>query len=228
MTFQGFDESLVQFLAQLRRNNNRPWFARNKARYEAQVREPVLAFIRAMAPRIERVSRAIFVSDSKVGGSMMRPYRDTRFTSSKEPYKTNVGIHFRHERGETAHAPGFWMHIEEKEFWLAVGMWRPDAETLEKVRRHIAEEPREWLASRDDKGFRKVWQVVGDSLKRPPRGFDPAHPLIEDLKRTEFLGFRDLGLRELYRRDVADRVAEFYAASSPFMTFLCDALEIRF
>ena len=140
MTFQGFDESLVQFLAQLKRNNNREWFARNKARYEAQVREPVLAFIRAMAPRIERVSRAIFVSDSKVGGSMMRPYRDTRFTSSKEPYKTNVGVHFRHERGETAHAPGFWMHIDPKEFWLAVGMWRPDAETLEKVRRHIAEE----------------------------------------------------------------------------------------
>jgi len=228
MTFEGFHESLVEFLSQLKRNNNRPWFARNKTRYEAEVREPVLAFIRAMAPKIERITRAIYVSDSKVGGSMMRPYRDTRFTAGKEPYKTNVGIHFRHERGETAHAPGFWMHIAPGEFWLAVGMWRPDAEVLEKVRRHLEQHPGEWLAARDEKGFRRVWEVVGDKLKRPPRGFDPACPLIEDLKRTEFLGFRTMGMRQLYRPDVAQRVAACYAAAKPFMRFLCDALEIRF
>ena len=159
---------------------------------------------------------------------MMRPYRDTRFTAGKEPYKTNVGIHFRHERGETAHAPGFWMHISPGEFWLAVGMWRPEAEPLAKVRDHIAECPDQWLAARDDKGFRAVWELAGRSLKRPPRGFDPAHPCIEDIRRTEFLGFRELGRTERSRRDVGDRVAGFYAASRPFMEFLCDALGVRF
>ena len=159
---------------------------------------------------------------------MMRPYRDTRFTAGKEPYKTNVGIHFRHERGETAHAPGLWMHISPGEFWLAVGMWRPEADVVAKVRGHIAECGDEWLAARDDKGFRAVWEVVGHALKRPPRGFDPAHPLIEDLKRTDYLGHRILGMKELYRRDVVDRVAGYYAASKPFMKFLCDALGVRF
>jgi uncharacterized protein (TIGR02453 family) len=228
MEFQGFHESLALFLAQLKRHNNREWFARNKVRYEAEVREPVLAFIRAIAPKIEKITRAIYVSDSKAGGSMMRPYRDTRFTAGKEPYKTNVGIHFRHERGETAHAPGFWMHIAPGEFWLAVGMWRPEAEVLEKVRRHMEAYPDLWLAARDDKGFRKVWEVVGDKLKRPPRGFDPNSPVIEDIKRTEFLGFRTMGMKELYRRDVVTRVADCYAASRPFMKFLCDALGVRF
>ena len=141
MAFPGFDRNLVRFLGQLERNNNRPWFERNKARYEAEVREPALAFIRAMAPGIEQISPHILVSDSKVGGSMMRPHRDTRFSSNKLPYKTNVGIHFRHGEGEDAHAPGFWMHIEPDEFWLAVGMWRPSAQALEKVRRQMIARP---------------------------------------------------------------------------------------
>jgi uncharacterized protein (TIGR02453 family) len=228
MEFCGFDRSLVQFLGQLERNNNRAWFARNKDRYEAQVREPVLAFIRAMAPRLERVSPQIMVSDAKVGGSMMRPYRDTRFTSAKTPYKTNVGIHFRHGEGEDAHAPGFWMHIEPGEFWLAVGMWRPSSRALMKVRRQIVARPADWLAARDDRKFRGRWQVIGHTLKRAPRGFDPGHPLIADLRRTEFLEYRAMGMKELYRRDVADRVAACYAAATPFMKFLCGALELRF
>jgi uncharacterized protein (TIGR02453 family) len=228
MDFPGFDKSLVKFLGQLERNNNRDWFKQNKDLYEAQVRGQALAFIRAMAPRIERISGHILVSDSKAGGSMMRPYRDTRFSSSKQPYKTNVGIHFRHGEGEDAHAPGFWMHIEPGEFWLAVGMWRPSPEALLKVRRQMVARPQEWLAVRDEPGFRAKWQVVGNALKRAPRGFDPHHPLIEDIRRTEFLGYREMGMKELYRRDVVDRVAVCYDASRPFMQFLCGALMLRF
>jgi len=226
MNFQGFDRGLVRFLGQLDKNNNRAWFERNKARYEAEVREPVLAFIRAIAPKIERTFPFILVSDSKVAGSMMRPYRDTRFTSGKLPYKTNVGIHFRHLRGEDAHAPGLWMHIEPREFWLAVGMWKPDGQTLDKVRRRIVQCPGEWVAARDAPRFRAVWEVVGDALKRPPRGFEGDHPLIADIKRKEFLGFRDMGMAELYRDEVVDRVAAHFAAAKPFMKFLCDALEV--
>jgi uncharacterized protein (TIGR02453 family) len=228
MKFQGFEEKLVRFLGQLKRNNNRSWFERNKLRYETEVREPVLAFIREIAPRIEKISPCILVSDSKVAGSMMRPYRDTRFTSDKEPYKTNVGVNFRHERGDDAHAPGLWLHIEPGEFWLAVGMWRPDAESLSKVRQAIAESPKKWLTARDNARFRRVWEIVGDALKRPPRGFGADHPLIEDIKRKEFLGFRDPGIKELYRSDIVDRVSAYYAASRPYMKFLCNALGLQF
>jgi uncharacterized protein (TIGR02453 family) len=228
MDFKGFDPSLVKFLSRLARNNNRDWFERNRQRYEQEVREPALAFIRAIAPRIERISPHIFVSDSKVGGSMMRPFRDTRFSPSKIPYKTNLGIHFRHELGENAHAPGLWMHVEPGEFWLAVGMWKPDAATTDKVRRRIADHGQEWLAARNGRRFRSMWEIVGDSLKRPPRGYDPGHPLIEDLKRTEFLGLREFGMKELYRKDVVALVANSFAAASGFMKFLCDALELEF
>jgi len=228
MKFQGFHESLVKFLGQLKKNNNRSWFERNKLRYESEVRAPPLGFIRAIAPHIEKISPHILVSDSKVAGSMMRPYRDTRFTSGKEPYKHNVGSHFRHEQGPDAHAPGCWMHIEPREFWLAVGMWKPDPVSLQKVRQKIADSPKEWLAARKNPRFRKTWDIVGDTLTRPPRNFDPEHPLIEDIKRKEFLGFRDLGPKELYHPDVVARVSAWYAASKPFMKFLCSALDLDF
>ena len=223
-----FDDSLVRFLAQLKKNNNRAWFAANRTRYEAQVREPVLAFIRAIAPRIEAISRHIYVSDAKVGGSMMRPYRDTRFSPSKLPYKTNVGIQFRHERGEDAHAPGFWINIEPGEFWLAAGIWRPDGATTDKVRQAIVESGDDWLAARDDAGFRAQWSIVGDSLQRPPRGYDATHPLIVDLKRKEWLGLRDAGIESLYRSDLIDFVSSAFAATTPLMRFLCEALGMRF
>ncbi len=228
MDFQGFDTGLMQFLGQLKRKNNRAWFEKNKARYETAVREPVLAFIRDIAPRIDDISPHILVSDSRVGGSMMRPYRDIRFTSSKLPYKTNVGVQFRHERADDIHAPGFYLHMEPGEFWLAVGMWKPDAESLGKIRQQIAESPRTWRTARDNARFRHVWEITGDALTRPPRGFDPDHPLMEDIKRKEFLGLHDMGLKDLYRPDLVKRVAASYAAAKPFMKFLCNALNLEF
>ena len=130
--------------------------------------------------------------------------------------------------GRDAHAPGLWMHIEPGEFWLAAGVWKPDAEALGKVRQAIAERPQAWLTARDDRRFRRLWEVVADSLKRPPRGFDPDHPLIDDLKRKESLGFRDRGVEQLLGRGVVKRVADCHAASAPFLRFLCRALDLPF
>ena len=98
-TFPGFSRSAIEFLIELSEHNERAWFKQHQERYEALVRSPALAFIRALAPRLRRLSPHFVASDQKVGGSMMRPQRDTRFGSDKTPYKTNVGIHFRHAVG---------------------------------------------------------------------------------------------------------------------------------
>ena len=90
MEFQHFDPSLFRFLKQLARNNNRAWFQENKARYETEVLEPSLAFIRAFRPRLKKISEYFTAIDRRSGGSLMRVYRDTRFHCG-EPYKTNVG-----------------------------------------------------------------------------------------------------------------------------------------
>ncbi len=108
-----FPKGTIPFLKMLVKNNSREWFHENKANYELVIREPALDFIKAMAPELEKISPHFRALPKKVGGSLMRVYRDTRFAKDKTPYKTNIGIQFRHELGKDVHAPGFYLHIEE-------------------------------------------------------------------------------------------------------------------
>ena len=89
--FEGFPKTCIPFLRQLAKNNQRLWFNDNKHRYETAVREPALAFIESMGPELKKLSPHFRASAKKVGGSLMRVYRDTRFARDKTPYKTNVG-----------------------------------------------------------------------------------------------------------------------------------------
>jgi uncharacterized protein (TIGR02453 family) len=225
--FQGFDQSLFRFLEELTDNNNRPWFLENKWRYEQEVLAPSLALIRCFQPSLRKISPYFVASDRSVGGSLMRVYRDTRFFKG-EPYKTNVGIQFRHEMGRDIHAPGFYVHIAPDECFLAVGMWRPDAESLRQIRLAIVEQPRRWKRIRDDRKFRHHFDLEGSSLKRPPLGFPADHPHIEDLKRTDFLGLHGLDERDVLHKGFLQSVSESFLACRSFMRFLCDALTVPF
>jgi uncharacterized protein (TIGR02453 family) len=223
-----FQPTLLEFLEQLADNNNRPWFDENKRRYEQEVLGPAMAFIRAFQPKLKRISPYFVASDRRVGGSLMRVYRDTRFHGGDQPYKTNVGIQFRHEQGRDVHAPGFYVHIAPGECFLAVGLWRPEPEPLAQVRRGIVEWPDRWRQAREDRKFRERFYFDGGSLKRPPRGFPADHPWIEDLKRTDFIGVEDMEERDVLDRGYLDRVAASFAASRRFMRFLCDSLKVPF
>jgi len=165
MEFQTFDPSLLRFLKQLAKNNNRAWFRENKTRYEKEVLEPSLAFIRAFRPRLKKISEYFTALDRRSGGSLMRVYRDTRFHGTGEPYKTNVGIQFRHEMGRDIHAPGFYVHLEPGTCFLAAGLWRPESAIRRQVREAIVENPTRWRRVRNDKKFQASFFLDGDSLK---------------------------------------------------------------
>jgi uncharacterized protein (TIGR02453 family) len=226
--FRKFEPTLFQFLKQLAGNNNRPWFLENKGRYEQEVLEPSLAFIRAFRPRLKKISEFFVAGDRRVGGSLMRVYRDTRFWGKEEPYKTNVGIQFRHEFGKDIHAPGFYVHLEPGSCFLAVGLWRPDALSLRNIRQAIVEKPIRWRRARDDKKFRRFFTLEGGSLKKGPLGFPVDHPCIEDLKRTDFIAVADLSEKQTLQKTFIENVDRAFTASRLFMRFLCDALKVPF
>jgi uncharacterized protein (TIGR02453 family) len=228
MEFPGFEPTIFQFLEELADNNDRSWFQDNKRRYESEVLEPSLAFIRDFRPRLKKISAFFVASDRRVGGSLMRVYRDTRFAKDKTPYKTNVGIQFRHEFGRDVHAPGFYVHIAPGECFLGVGVWRPDRSSLGRIREAIVDRPDRWRRARNAKSFTRYFRLEGDALKTAPRGYSPDHPLIEDLRRTDFAGIQYLDEQEVLGENFGDRVAERFAASRPFMRFLCEALEVPF
>jgi uncharacterized protein (TIGR02453 family) len=228
MKFEKFQPTLFEFLEQLADNNNRPWFQENKERYEREVLEPAMAFIRVFQPRLKRISTHFVASDRRVGGSLMRVYRDTRFSRGGEPYKTNAGIQFRHQHGKDIHAPGFYVHLAPGECFLALGVWRPDPLSLAQIRQSIVEWPDRWRRAREDRKFRRRFSLDGGSLKRPPRGCPADHPWIEDLKRTDFIGLEELEEQEVLAKRFVDHVAASFTSSRPFMRFLCDALKVPF
>jgi len=226
--FQCFEPPLLAFLGELEENNERDWFSANRHRYECDVLEPAIAFIAAMAPRIEAISANFLAIPERTGGSLMRIHRDVRFSPDKRPYKTNVGIQFRHVLGKDVHAPGFYVHLEPGVVFVGAGLWRPEPEPLARIRDAIVAHPERWEKVCADAAFVRDWELGGDSLKRPPRGYANDHPFVEDLKRRDFIAGRNLTAREIYRRGLPDRLAASFAATRPFMAFLCDAVGVRF
>ena len=136
--YAGFNDQTISFLKDLKANNNREWFKENKARYEELVLDVALRFIQSMQDPLYKIAPHFTATPTRVGGSLMRVYRDTRFSKSKVPYKTNIGIQFRHEQAKDAHSPGYYVHIEPDNLFLGAGMWRPDSEPLRNIRERIA------------------------------------------------------------------------------------------
>ncbi|MDQ6999447.1 MAG: DUF2461 domain-containing protein [Mariprofundus sp.] len=223
-----FSPSTFAFLEELAANNNRDWFSDHKQRYDDVVRAPALAFIEAVGEQLPGFAPRFLADNRKTGGSLMRVYRDTRFSRDKTPYKTNIGIQFRHEAGKDVHAPGYYVHISAVECFVGVGIWHPSSDALKKIRTAIVEKPGTWSETRENEQFSRWYSLSGSSLKTAPRGFDKAHPLIDDLKRKDFIGIAHLPPALVEQDDFSDIVCDYFAVGTAFMRFLCTALRLPF
>ncbi len=221
--FAGFPSDAVAFLADLEAHNEREWFERNRPRYEAAVRAPAMALIEAMGALLPEISKHFVADPRPVGGSLMRIHRDVRFSSDKRPYKTNIGIQFRHAAGKDVHAPGIYLHVEPARTFLGAGVWHPEPDLLALIRRRIATKPREWASSIADPVLRKQWKLEGESLARPPKGFDAEHEHIADLKRKDFIAVTSLEHAHLHRSDLPQQLIKRLAPVKPLLAFLCAA-----
>jgi uncharacterized protein (TIGR02453 family) len=222
MTEASFSPALFAYLRDLRANNDRDWFKANRSRYDEAVLEPALRFVSDFEPHLRAISPHFVADPRPVGGSLFRIHRDTRFSKDKSPYKTQTGIQFRHELARDVHAPGFYVHLAPDEVFIGAGIWHPDSTTLTAIREAIAEQPERWQRARGDA------TLGGDSLKRAPTGYDPGHPLIEDLRRKDFIAVHPLDERTATSPAFLETVAGLCAATAPLVSFLCDATRVRF
>ncbi|MGL5148628.1 MAG: DUF2461 domain-containing protein [Plesiomonas shigelloides] len=222
-----FTSDTFDFLRALEANNDRDWFKAHQATYEAKVRTPALNLIETAAPDILALSPRLTAVAKKVGGSLMRPQRDTRFSKGKRPYKTNIGIQFRHFQAKDVHAPGLYLHIANDGCFLGAGIWHPEPKALNAIRHCIDENPAAYgkaLAALKQGGF----EMAGESLSRPPRGFDKSHPLINELKRKDFIAIKPLSLAAVTRTDFATELGQGFAPCQQLMRYLCFALELDY
>lgn len=223
-----FSEDTFKFLEQLAKNNNRPWFNEHKPIYEQTVRSPALDFIEAMQPVIKKLSPNFTAVAKKTGGSLMRVYRDARFSKDKTPYKTNIGIQFRHVAGKDIHAPGFYLHIAPNDCFLGAGIWHPDSKALSRIREMISDNPNAWKNITSHKNFKRHFELSGDSLKTYPRGYAKDHPMIHDLKRKDFIAIHPLSREEILSPDLIKTMHQRFNIASDLMDYLCNALELPY
>ena len=214
-----FSGDLFTFLTQLKKNNRRPWFLKNKPRYEAVVKEPCIGFVTDFAIPLHDIS-SYLISDPR--SSMFRIYRDIRFSSDKKPYKTHVGLKFSLKSGpQNVHVPGYYLHLEPGDCGVYAGIWHPDNPTLLKIRNAIVANPEAW--SKATRG----WELIGDALARPPRGFPADHPLIDDLKHKDFMITANFSEKDICSPKFMSEMVKACRKMSPLVEFLAKALALK-
>jgi len=211
-----FSPALFDFLSDLSDHNNKAWFEANKDRYERHVKEPFLQFIADSATPLRKISRNIVADPRPVGGSMFRIYRDTRFSKDKSPYKTAIAAHFP-LGGKDVNGPGYYLHLEPGRSLVGGGMWMPDATVLAAIRGRIVDKPADW------KKARVTLDEEGEALERPPQGFDPNHPMIEDIKRKSFTGGTMLADKKVVGSDFMETFVDACRDVAPLVRFLAAA-----
>lgn len=220
--------SVFDFLRDLKANNNRNWFEENKGRYTTQVRDPMLEFIGAFAEPLAGISPHFVAAPRPNGGSLFRIYRDTRFSKDKTPYKTNVGARFRHVASKDIHAPGFYLHLEPGYCFAGCGIWHPNGHVLSSIRESIVARPDEWKRITVSKAFQKTFTLGGRSLRRPPRGYDGSHPLVDDLKRQDFVIISTFSESDALQPRFFGHFTNVAREGSDFVRFLTQAVGIPF
>lgn len=202
--FKGFGPEAFKFLAKLAENNNKAWFDRHRGVYDAAIVAPALLFAQSMALALKAIAPSV-KSEPRVGGSLFRIHRDTRFSADKRPYKTHVGIRFRD--ADTASSskctgPLFYVEFDATRLRLGVGVKEYGANTLESYRRVVArKEAADEITAIIRRAHRGGHTVIGDMLARIPPGY-ASQSGNELLKRKGLFIVQEIGLpNEINRPD---------------------------
>ncbi len=223
-----FTPATFRFLRALDRHNEREWFHTHKADYERHVREPFLQLISDLHAPLQTISAHYQADPRKNGGSLFRIYRDTRYSHSKLPYKPWQGARFAHERRREIEAPSFYLHIQPGDCFAGGGMWHPEPDALKHVRGFIVDNPAAWKRATRSKAFREHLQLGGESLVRAPRGYDPTHELIDDLKRKSFVASASFTEELACSDHLLTWTMATFKRSASLVDYLCAAQELEF
>lgn len=213
---------LFKFLGSLKRNNNRDWFNKNKSRFEEHVRDSLSQFIDDCTPHLQKISPYFT-------GSALRIYRDTRFSKDKSPYKTYAAVRFGHDKGKGMYRPVFYLHLDPNDLFIAAGIWQPDTKGANKIRQNIVDDHATWKRIINAKPFKDgTLKLSGESLKGAPRGFDKDHPLVDDLKRKDFITVTALDKSVVTSRTFLKEFIDVCKKNRPFMKFVTEAVGFDF
>jgi len=221
MSFPGFDPSFFTFLKQLKTHNDREWFAEHKDRFVEDVETPAREFVRAFQPKLKTISPRFVADPRRVGGSMFRIYRDTRFSANKAPFKTHIGLRFWHDAKGQDSVPLYYLHLEPGSVFGGAGIYHPDPAALRKIRLAIANDTKAWK-----KVLGSGLELRGETLQRVPNGFAADHPFAVDLKRKGHVVMAPFTAKDTQSPAFLNEFTDSCRRAVPLMKFLVSALDL--
>ncbi|MES1159631.1 MAG: DUF2461 domain-containing protein [Bacteroidota bacterium] len=213
----------IKFLKDLKKNNNKPWFEKNKSVYLA-AKEDIDLFTQQVIDGLGKLDADI--APLLPRDCLFRIYRDVRFSKDKTPYKTNMGASFN-KGGKKVPTAGYYFHCEPGSNMAGGGLWMPMAPELNKVRQEIDYNFDEWKKIVGHRSFKKIFPagVEGiDMLARPPKGYDAENPAIEYLKMKSFIVSRPFTDAELQSKSLLKEVLKTFETMKEFIAFLNHAM----
>jgi uncharacterized protein (TIGR02453 family) len=206
------NKEIFEFLSDLERNNNREWFARNKKRYE-DAKKMLEQFVTKLILNINFFDSSIDIKDASK--TFFRIYRDIRFSPNKDPYKTNFGSiivpeNYRH----SCEYPGYYLHVQNNDNFVSMGIYMPSARILKQLRYAIDEDFDSFydIVKRLESSFGGLVREE-DSLRRVPKDFDRNSPAAEYLKLKNFYVFKNFSNEDVLREDFLDTITSLYRKS---------------
>lgn len=215
-------QTTFDFLTELANNNNREWFTANKSRYEA-ARKNVEELVDEVISKFGKIEPAVAGLTGKK--SVMRIYRDVRFSKDKSPYKKNFGtVLGTTEKG--VNGPCYYLHIEPGQCFVAGGYWMPPADHVKAIRQEIDYNTQEFKSIIEGKGFKQYFKEldVEEKLKTAPKGYPSDHPDIELLKLKSYTASAQLNPKELLDNKVVDKIVGIFSEIQPLNQFLQNAI----
>jgi uncharacterized protein (TIGR02453 family) len=217
------NRKVFDFLSDLEKNNNREWFAENKKRYE-EARKTLEVFVTRLILNINSFDPSIDIKDASK--TFFRIYRDTRFSSNKEPYKTNFGSIIVPEKyRHPCEYPAYYLHIQNNDNFVSMGIYMPSAPVLKRLRSAIDDDFNSFsdIIKRLEKSFGKL-STEENPLKRVPKGFDKDSPAAEYLKLKNFYVFKEFSNEEVLEKDFLEKITALYKDSRELKAWFAQTL----
>ena len=209
----------LEFLKQLKKNNNREWFAKHKSRYTEEL-ETIIHFADAL---LLEMNKHDTIENETGKKSLFRIYRDTRFSKEKTPYKTHWSGNLK--RATKQLRGSYYFHIEPGNSFVGGGFWGPEPHDLKRIRDEIAYDASPFRKILNSKTFKDTFGILkGEQVATTPKGFDPKHPDINLLRYKQFILSRTFTDKEVLQSNFVKEVNATFKKMRPFLNYMSEVL----
>ena len=212
---QVIPKNTISFLKELKLNNNRDWFNKNKDQFKS-----IQSDIKIFA---QEVKDSLSISDDIEKLKIFRIYRDLRFSKDKTPFKKNIGMAFHRAKPELR--GGYYLEISADESFLAVGFWNPNKEDLLRIRKEIEIDGQQFKSIINQKKIKDIWgDMKGEELKTSPKGFNIDHEHIDIIKKKQFIFIKKLKEDDILDNNFQRQLVNYFESIRPFFDYMSEVL----